>query len=65
MCKELCDASKDGSIVSCQDCGRLICWDVMAGDDVLRPAYATASGDLFCDLCGPAHDRAEDEEDQE
>ena len=59
MCKELCEAYEDG--VSCPDCGCLVCWDCRNGDDVLRPAYATASGDLYCDQCGMAHDRAERE----
>ncbi len=60
MCKELCDA--DGEMQSCQDCGRLICFDVNAGDDIIRPAWVTSSGDLFCDRCGSVHDRAEEEE---
>lgn len=59
MC-ELCDKSDDGSMESCQDCGRLICWDVETGDDTIRPAYAAASADLYCDRCGSAHDRAEE-----
>jgi hypothetical protein len=59
MCKELCDQSEDGVMPSCQDCGRLICFDEVTGDDVIRPAYVTMSGDLFCDRCGRAQDRAE------
>ena len=31
------------------------------GDDVIRPAYVTASGDLFCDRCGSRYDREEEE----
>jgi hypothetical protein len=38
----------------------LISWDCKNGDDIIRPAYVTASGDLFCDLCG----RQYDEEDE-
>jgi hypothetical protein len=60
MCKELCDSQEDGA--SCQDCGCIICWDVEQGDDILRRAYATASGDLYCDRCGLAYDRAEEED---
>ena len=43
--------------MSCQDCGVLICFDIETGDDVLRPAYVTESGDLFCDRCGRKYDR--------
>lgn len=60
MCKELCDANEE--MQSCQDCGRLICFDVQGGDDVIRPAFVTSSGDLFCDRCGRAIERAEEEE---
>lgn len=56
MCKELCE---DYGGKSCQDCGKLICFDVKHGDDILRPAYVTESGDLFCDRCGPAYDEEE------
>jgi len=45
---------------SCQDCGILICFDVQSGDDVVRKAYVTASGDLYCDHCGRRHDRDEE-----
>lgn len=59
MCKELCE-EYDGQ--SCPDCGRLICFDTKHGDDIMRPAYVTESGDLYCDRCGKDHDRAEEEE---
>ncbi len=59
MCKELCELREDGEMQSCQDCGCLICWDVEVGDDVIQPAYATMSGDLYCRECGRGHDRAE------
>lgn len=62
MCKELCDDTGDSS---CQDCGKLICFDVKHGDDIFRPAYVTASGDLYCDRCGQAHSRAEEESEEE
>ena len=33
----------------CQDCGCIIEWDLKGpGDDFVRRAYVTASGDLFC-----------------
>ncbi len=57
MCKELCD--KFGP-QGCPDCGRLICFDAKNGDDILRPAYITNSGELFCARCGTEYD-CEDE----
>jgi len=56
MC-ELCD--EYGEMQACEECGRLICFDVDKGDDIIRPAYTTAAGDLFCDICGKAADLAE------
>ena len=47
---------------SCQNCGALICFDVESGDDVMRKAYVTASGDLYCVDCGRRHDRDEERE---
>jgi hypothetical protein len=63
MCKELCESGY-GEMQSCQDCGKLICFDIPAGcgDDVMQPAAVTSSGDLFCVRCAVAHDRAEEEE---
>lgn len=46
--------------MGCQDCGRLICFDVKQGDDILRPAYVTSSGDLYCDRCGMKNDEDDD-----
>lgn len=61
MC-ELCDESEDG-IVSCQDCGRTICFDNEPSNiDVVDRAYVTSSGDLFCRRCGSQHDRSEEDE---
>jgi len=59
MCS-LCEEN-NGEMLSCQDCGRLICFDVEAnqGDDIIRSAYVTSSGDLFCDFCGRRYDEAE------
>jgi len=61
----MCDMclERDGP-ESCQDCGCLICFDVETGDDILRPAYVTASGDLFCDRCGPEIDRLDQEKER-
>lgn len=60
MC-ELCDQN-DGEYMSCQDCGRMICYDVTSSDfDVIDRAYVTASGDLFCARCGSRYDQAEEE----
>jgi len=58
MC-DMCDKN-GGDFESCQDCGKLICFDVEVGDDVLRPAYVTSSGDLFCDRCGSRYDAEEE-----
>ena len=60
MC-QLCDENPNGEYESCQDCGCLICFDEESGDDVIRPAYVTAGGDLFCDRCGRKHDQAEED----
>ena len=57
----MCSLCDDGGEY-CQDCGALICFDVKHGDDILRRAYVTSSGDLFCDRCGSRHDAEEEEE---
>lgn len=51
----LCE-NNGGEYQGCQDCGRLICFDIKQGDDVIAPAYVTESGDLFCDSCGREYD---------
>jgi len=56
----MCDEN-DGEMIGCQDCGRLICFDVETGDDIVRPAYVTASGDVFCDIHGSQYDEAEEQ----
>lgn len=58
MC-ELC-RQNNGEMVSCQDCGKLICFHIKSTDDVIAPAYVTASGDLFCRLCGERVDAEEE-----
>lgn len=63
MCS-ICDEN-NGEMAGCQDCGRLICFDVESSDDVVARAYVTASGDLFCARCGRAYDEAEEEEFEE
>jgi len=61
MC-DLCEAN-DGEMESCQDCGRLICFDEKPNSvDVIDRAYVTASGDLFCARCGVKYDQAEEDE---
>lgn len=63
MCKELCD-QETGECQSCQDCGRLICWDHDAEDDVCARPGVTEEGDLYCSRCASRYDRMEqDEED--
>lgn len=59
MC-ELCEQNK-GEPEACQDCGCLICFDIEFGDDVMKPAYVTESGDLFCNRCGSEYDRHDEE----
>lgn len=57
----LCDESESG-YASCQDCGRMICFDNESNDiDVVDRAYVTASGDLFCHRCGSQHDQREED----
>ena len=59
MCA-LCD-QKNGKLESCQDCGRLICFDETRSNVyVIDKAYVTASGDLFCFRCGKQHDEEEE-----
>ncbi len=61
MC-QLCDQN-GGDMLSCQDCGRLICFDNAPDSaDVADRAYVTASGDLFCTRCGRKYDQAEEDE---
>jgi len=56
MC-ELCDNTPENEPPpSCQDCGRLICFDIEADDDICARAYVTASGDLYCRRCGRRYD---------
>lgn len=59
----LCDESDQG-YETCQDCGRMICFDDEHTDDICAPAYVTCTGDLFCWPCGLRHDRAQDEEEE-
>jgi hypothetical protein len=44
---------------TCQDCGRLICFDTKSEDDASAPAFVTTSGDLFCRSCGMKQEAAE------
>ena len=51
MCRE------PGGMASCPNCGKLVCWDIEQGDDVIGPAAATMSGDFMCLDCAIRHDR--------
>lgn len=64
MCLQLCEDAPD-DYTSCEDCGRMICWDVKNGDDIIRPAFVTSSGDLYCDWCGRKHEAAEEADESE
>ncbi len=59
MC-DMCDEN-DGELQSCQDCGCLICFDHDSGDGIIRRAYVTSSGDLFCRSCGRQYDEEDDD----
>jgi hypothetical protein len=61
MC-EWCEEN-GGEPASCQDCGRMICWDHESGtgDDVITRPYVTASGDVYCVRCGSRMDQEEDD----
>ena len=57
----LCDEN-DGEYTSCQDCGRMICFDQKPNNiDVIDRAYVTASGDLYCYRCGSQYDQEEED----
>lgn len=61
MC-EWCEEN-GGEPISCQDCGKLLCWDIEGeGDDIMGRPYVTAAGDVFCVSCGQSVDRAEEED---
>lgn len=59
---------EENEFICCQDCGRIIYYDkdmkepVTSIDDFSAPPYITESGDLFCILCGPAYDEADEED---
>ncbi len=54
MC-QMCEEN-GGEMIACQDCRCSICFDVTTDDDVIRRAYITESGDVYCSSCGPAND---------
>lgn len=64
MC-DLCEESETGEMQSCQDCGRLICFDVQGDDDVVTRAGVSSSGDLYCSRCAAQHDREEEDADDQ
>ena len=51
----------DGERLGCQDCGKMICWDVEPGkgDDILDRPFVTSRGDVYCTSCGMAMEEAE------
>jgi len=62
MC-DWCDEN-GGDPQSCQNCGRMICWDQESGvgDDVITRPYVTAFGDVYCVRCGSRQDAEEEAE---
>ena len=47
---------------SCQQCGAMLEEDAAPfSPDVVRRPYVTASGDVYCDVCGSAIDQADEE----
>jgi len=49
---------------SCQQCGAMLEEDAPPYSiDVVRRPYVTASGDVFCDVCGSRYDQADEEAD--
>jgi hypothetical protein len=59
MC-DWCDEN-NGEPIGCQNCGRMICWDNKAEDDVFSRPYVTASGDVYCVSCGARMDQEEED----
>jgi hypothetical protein len=50
----------------CQDCGCMLDWEMKgSGDDIIRPGYVTASGDVYCSRCGREYDEEEDRQAEE
>ncbi|MCA0455629.1 MAG: hypothetical protein LCI00_16760 [Chloroflexi bacterium] len=60
-----CDEN-GGELTYCQNCGRELCWDFLALDDVTSPPSVTTTGDVYCLSCGKREqdeiDRVEEEE---
>jgi hypothetical protein len=50
MC-ELCDTQPDG-LNPCHLCGKPICFDIDAEDDIFAPAMIDGSGNAVCKRCG-------------
>lgn len=54
------------AVKECEGCGKtFLDWSYKGWDDVVVGPYATSSGDLYCTRCGPAHERAQEEWDQQ
>ena len=50
----------------CQDCGCMLDWEMKgSGDDIIRPGYVTASGDVFCSRCGREYDEEEERQNED
>jgi hypothetical protein len=58
MC-QLCD---NGEMPTCNNCGKWVCCDCKNCDDIIRPAFVSSDGDLYCDRCGQRHERDLDDE---
>ncbi len=51
---------------SCEKCGEtFLDWKAKGYDDVIAGPCVTTSGDLYCTRCGPRHDRAQEEADED
>lgn len=59
-CQGACQIYEE-QIDYCQDCGRIIDWDMVGYDDVCSGPYVTDSGDLFCIPCGRRYQQEEEE----
>lgn len=60
LCEKYGDT--DNRYASCEHCGDLVCFDVKGvGDDLVKPAYMSDSGQLLCKSCGRRFEEAEAE----
>ncbi len=47
----MCEFCDEGQMLSCDDCGKLICFDRKYGDDVIGAGFVTSSGNPICGTC--------------